>query len=228
MSHMHHAAFSDFLQKNNEKIYFYHWNSIGCVKHSHLSQSFARHIIHPAFSVKYAICVRIQTGCYTTPWHFRYPRKPVDNLVEKSCRAFIDAAFNRLPCFWAHISLHDFRLFYARKIPVLTIRPDSCISCWYRTESDKRKRLAWIAIHQKTVIISDRAEISLSSVVVQTMTQIMRKQNNKKKRHCSRSIWRKGRDLNPRYGVTVYRISSPAHSTTLPPFRISCRLNLLL
>ena len=32
--------------------------------------------------------------------------------------------------------------------------------------------------------------------------------------------WRKGWDLNPRYGITVYRISSPAHSTTLPPFRI--------
>ena len=31
--------------------------------------------------------------------------------------------------------------------------------------------------------------------------------------------WRKGRDSNPRYGITVYRISSPAHSTTLPPFR---------
>ena len=35
--------------------------------HIYLSQSFARHIIHPAFSVKYAICVQIQTGCYTTP-----------------------------------------------------------------------------------------------------------------------------------------------------------------
>ncbi len=32
------------------------------------------------------------------------------------------------------------------------------------------------------------------------------------------SSWRKGRDSNPRYGITVYRISSPAHSTTLPPF----------
>lgn len=31
--------------------------------------------------------------------------------------------------------------------------------------------------------------------------------------------WRKGWDLNPRYGITVYRISSPAHSTTLPPFQ---------
>lgn len=33
-------------------------------------------------------------------------------------------------------------------------------------------------------------------------------------------FWRKGWDLNPRYGITVYRISSPAHSTTLPPFRV--------
>src|SRR5690606_16103675 len=32
-------------------------------------------------------------------------------------------------------------------------------------------------------------------------------------------FWRKGRDSNPRYGKPVYRISSPAHSTTLPPFR---------
>ena len=26
--------------------------------------------------------------------------------------------------------------------------------------------------------------------------------------------------MNPRYGITVYRISSPAHSTTLPSFRL--------
>src|SRR5260364_326651 len=32
------------------------------------------------------------------------------------------------------------------------------------------------------------------------------------------SQWRKGWDLNPRYGLTVHRISNPAHSTTLPPF----------
>ena len=32
------------------------------------------------------------------------------------------------------------------------------------------------------------------------------------------AFWRKGRDSNPRYGRPVYRISSPAHSTTLPPF----------
>ena len=32
-------------------------------------------------------------------------------------------------------------------------------------------------------------------------------------------LWRKEWDLNPRYGITVYRISSPAHSTTLPSFR---------
>ncbi len=35
----------------------------------------------------------------------------------------------------------------------------------------------------------------------------------------ARESWRKGWDLNPRYGITVYRISSPAHSTSLPPFR---------
>jgi hypothetical protein len=34
------------------------------------------------------------------------------------------------------------------------------------------------------------------------------------------SNWRKGWDSNPRYGITVHRISSPAHSTTLPPFRL--------
>lgn len=32
--------------------------------------------------------------------------------------------------------------------------------------------------------------------------------------------WRKGWDSNPRYGKTVNQISSLAHSTTLPPFRI--------
>jgi hypothetical protein len=37
-------------------------------------------------------------------------------------------------------------------------------------------------------------------------------------------FWRKGRDSNPRYGETVHRISSPAHSTTLPPFRMWSRL----
>ena len=31
--------------------------------------------------------------------------------------------------------------------------------------------------------------------------------------------WRRERDSNPRYGITVYRISSPAHSTTLPSLR---------
>src|SRR5690606_41582701 len=35
--------------------------------------------------------------------------------------------------------------------------------------------------------------------------------------------WRKGWDSNPRYGLTVHRISSPAHSTTLPPFRARTR-----
>src|SRR5215468_4196573 len=34
--------------------------------------------------------------------------------------------------------------------------------------------------------------------------------------------WRKGWDSNPRYGITVYRISSPAHSTSLPPFLGFC------
>ena len=32
-------------------------------------------------------------------------------------------------------------------------------------------------------------------------------------------IWRRGRDSNPRYGVTVRLISSQVHSTTLPPLR---------
>lgn len=31
--------------------------------------------------------------------------------------------------------------------------------------------------------------------------------------------WRRGWDSNPRYGITVNRISNPAHSTTLPPLR---------
>gem|GEM_PF-3509913 len=33
------------------------------------------------------------------------------------------------------------------------------------------------------------------------------------------SVWRKGWDSNPRYRRPVHRISNPAHSTTLPPFR---------
>ena len=32
--------------------------------------------------------------------------------------------------------------------------------------------------------------------------------------------WRRGRDSNPRYGVTVRLISSQVHSTTLPPLRL--------
>jgi hypothetical protein len=32
-------------------------------------------------------------------------------------------------------------------------------------------------------------------------------------------IWWRGWDSNPRHGITVNRISSPAHSTTLPPLR---------
>src|SRR5690348_1009988 len=31
--------------------------------------------------------------------------------------------------------------------------------------------------------------------------------------------WRRGWDSNPRYGITVNRISNPAHSTTLPPLQ---------
>ena len=31
--------------------------------------------------------------------------------------------------------------------------------------------------------------------------------------------WRRGWDSNPRYGITVCRISSPVQSTTLPPLR---------
>src|SRR4249920_760948 len=33
-------------------------------------------------------------------------------------------------------------------------------------------------------------------------------------------VWRSRWDSNPRYGITVHRISSPAHSTTLPPLLI--------
>src|SRR4051794_13687762 len=33
-------------------------------------------------------------------------------------------------------------------------------------------------------------------------------------------LWRSRWDSNPRYGITVHRISSPAHSTTLPPLLI--------
>src|SRR6185312_2609084 len=32
-------------------------------------------------------------------------------------------------------------------------------------------------------------------------------------------FWRRGWDSNPRYGITVNRISNPAHSTTLPPLQ---------
>jgi hypothetical protein len=39
--------------------------------------------------------------------------------------------------------------------------------------------------------------------------------------------WRKGWDSNPRYGITVHRISSPAHSTTLPPFRLVDGMQLI-
>ena len=34
------------------------------------------------------------------------------------------------------------------------------------------------------------------------------------------TTWRSRWDSNPRYGITVHRISSPAHSTTLPPLLI--------
>src|SRR5574337_1043704 len=38
--------------------------------------------------------------------------------------------------------------------------------------------------------------------------------------HKGRSrFWRRGWDSNPRYGITVNRISNPAHSTTLPPLQ---------
>src|SRR4051812_17179600 len=36
--------------------------------------------------------------------------------------------------------------------------------------------------------------------------------------------WRSRWDSNPRYGITVHRISSPAHSTTLPPLLNSVRV----
>lgn len=35
------------------------------------------------------------------------------------------------------------------------------------------------------------------------------------------TIWRKGRDSNPRYSHPVYSLSRTAHSTTLTPFRVS-------
>lgn len=37
-------------------------------------------------------------------------------------------------------------------------------------------------------------------------------------------LWRKVRDSNPRYPKGVYRISSPAHSVTLPTFLIGCKV----
>ncbi len=36
--------------------------------------------------------------------------------------------------------------------------------------------------------------------------------------------WRRGWDSNPRYGITVNRISNPAHSTTLPPLQSGARM----
>ncbi len=42
------------------------------------------------------------------------------------------------------------------------------------------------------------------------------------------SDWRKGWDSNPRYSKTVNRISNPAHSTTLPPFRMSFQLKAVV
>ena len=42
----------------------------------------------------------------------------------------------------------------------------------------------------------------------------------RKNAHKGRSrFWRRGWDSNPRYGITVNRISNPAHSTTLPPLQ---------
>ena len=38
--------------------------------------------------------------------------------------------------------------------------------------------------------------------------------------------WRRGRDSNPRYGVTVRLISSQVHSTTLPPLRDAFRMRV--
>ena len=46
---------------------------------------------------------------------------------------------------------------------------------------------------------------------------------NKKEKHVmsfSFYAWRKMRDSNPRYPKGVYRISSPAHSVTLPIFQL--------
>ena len=36
---------------------------------------------------------------------------------------------------------------------------------------------------------------------------------------CLSESWRKGRDSNPRYGISVCRLSRAVHSTTLPPFQ---------
>ena len=36
---------------------------------------------------------------------------------------------------------------------------------------------------------------------------------------CLSEFWRKGRDSNPRYGISVCRLSRAVHSTTLPPFQ---------
>ena len=39
-------------------------------------------------------------------------------------------------------------------------------------------------------------------------------------------VWRRGWDSNPRYSRGVNRISSPAHSTTLPPLRCATKVYL--
>ena len=54
------------------------------------------------------------------------------------------------------------------------------------------------------------------------LTKVLRqygKQTQGEKPLAAILYWRKGWDSNPRYGITVYRISSPAHSTSLPPFQ---------
>ena len=167
---------------------------------AHILGNYSPALIHPVSSVKRTICMWFSTVWFASTWLFRYPRKPVDNFVEKRRGAFIDAAFNRLHALWAYLSLHDFRLFYPHKPHVLDTRHG------YLYPTGISNNMMPKSFSFRFADVRKKTEKNTGT--------------GWKKRHSSRSIWRKGRDLNPRYGVTVYRISSPAHSTTLPPFRI--------
>ena len=74
-----------------------------------------------------------------------------------------------------------------------------------KVQPDNAKTLSATAIHFKKFITNT------SSTVVGIQ------ETKKKPRRAGFLYWRSKRDSNPRYGITVYRISSPAHSTTLPP-----------